>query len=126
MKTLTVYGVGDGRIMAEGLPGCPVRIGLGGYCVQRRGPYSGTLRISSHQGTMDVHALYTGVWSFALSRSFLRDPLGQGIESEDGVLDWPTWATWSTWLDRFTQRLEIECPDSASVEVLDLEAGEGA
>lgn len=93
MKTLTVYGHSDDCLEAHGIKGEDEFSCFGG------GAYKGSLLITSDKGSMLVHVIYDGCWSFA-----------PGLAGEDISLpDWPMKFEW----EGYTVKLKIEVPDNA-------------
>ncbi|HEY1170804.1 MAG TPA: hypothetical protein VGH19_05485 [Verrucomicrobiae bacterium] len=109
-RTVKIFGAKDHLVIIEG--GIPSDAGdelnsLTNPILQEHG-YFGVLQISSPDNPgLNIHPIYDGNWSFAIS------PV-----AEDGPMpEWPIRRSWGT-VNSHSETLEIDVPKSAQLTVL--------
>ena len=100
MKKLQMFGSSDDLLECDGLPGCDE------FNVIKDGPYIASLQVHSPtQGTLRIHAIYDGCWSFAVGQS----------DEDDIYPNWPIKYSLAKKYNGYSMLLEIECADDAKL-----------
>lgn len=102
MKTLTMYGSSDDLIEADGIEGADEY----GIFASDTWPYVATFAVTSQSESkgLNVHVLYDGSWSFAVS-----------ADDTEKLCEWPIRRSWGTDCD-YSETLEIDVPDDAIIK----------
>jgi hypothetical protein len=102
MKTLKMHGASDDLIESEGIDGADEFAKF----ASATWPYVASFKVTSHEamGGLNIHVLYDGCWSFAVSAD----------ESEQ-LPGWPIRRTWGGGRG-YSELLEIDVPDDAVIQ----------
>lgn len=98
-KILKVFGASDDLIETSGLPGCDEFNNI------PDDKYAGTLSVVSEYGRIEIHAIYSGHWAFAVG----------AVDGE--FTEMPSWKITREWGsdEDYSETLLIECPDDAKL-----------
>ncbi len=100
MKKLQVFGSSDDLIEFSGLPGCDE------FNIYKAGPYIACFQVCSKtEGSLYIHVIYDGCWSFAVGQS----------DEDDTYPDWPIKNSLAKEYNGYSMLLEIECADDAKL-----------
>lgn len=102
MKTLRMYGESDDLIEVEGIEGANEYYPN----VSHKDPYMATFIVESQSEAtgMQIHVLYDGCWSFAVS-----------ADDSETLPNWPMRRSWGGGRG-YSELLEIDVPDDAMIK----------
>ena len=115
MPTLKIHGYGDRFISTEGIPGCSTETNVMNIeklgTPESRTTYSGTMHVKRASGDIfcSIHALYTGLWSFAVAQDDGYGNTANGYSEDFRDVITRYYAS----DDPFSETVHIEVPDDA-------------